>query len=249
MQTINLSQEDHLDMQPPAIALASVALLLLAVAAGALAAVLVLPQWLPALGASLFAPDAKAYWLLARSSGFAAYGLLWLSMALGLMITNKLARLWPGGPVAYEVHQYASILGLAAALFHALILLGDVYINYTLADVLVPFASDSYRPLWVAMGQVSWYLFALVGLSFYVRRFIGRNAWRLLHGASFAVFVLALAHGLCTGSDSNSWWAASIYWASGGSLLFLTIYRVLVRRRPSPPRAPQHPAPRSTPQT
>lgn len=227
----------NLDELPPAMDLHTVIVLMLAMAAGALAAVVVLPAWLPSLGMSLFAPEAKAYWFIARSSGFVAYGLLWLSMALGLMITNKMARLWPGGPIAYDVHQYASLLGIAAALFHALILLGDAYINYSLIDVLVPFASDGYRPLWVGIGQVSFYLFALVGLSFYVRRFIGRQAWRILHFLSFAVFALALAHGLWSGSDTDTWWALSIYWASGSSLLFLTIYRVLVSRlQPTTPR-------------
>ena len=40
-------------------------------------------------------------------------------MALGLGITNKMARLWPGAPAAFALHEYVSLLGLAFAVFHA----------------------------------------------------------------------------------------------------------------------------------
>ena len=125
---------------PPAMALHTLLLVLLASAAGALAAAVVLPSWLPHLSESLLGPEPKAYWYLARASAFVAYGLLWLSMILGLTMTNKLARVWPGGPVAFDLHQHASLLGLAFALFHALVLLGDRYIGYTLPQLLMPFA-------------------------------------------------------------------------------------------------------------
>jgi DMSO/TMAO reductase YedYZ heme-binding membrane subunit len=59
---------------------------------------------------------------------------------------------------------------------------------------------------------------------------MGRRAWRLVHALSFVVFALALAHGVMSGSDSDAVWARAIYWASGGSVLFLTIYRVLAAR-------------------
>ena len=35
--------------------------------------------------------EPKAYWYLSRSSAIVAYILLWISMVLGLAITNKLA--------------------------------------------------------------------------------------------------------------------------------------------------------------
>lgn len=212
----------------PAIALQNVIAMLLAVTGGVSAATVVLPAWLPGLSDSLLGPEPKAFWYLSRASAFVAFGLLWLSMALGLLLTNRLARVWPGGPTAFEPHQHASLLGLAAAPFHALILLGDRYSNYTLSQILVPFSSASYQPLWVGLGQVGLYLMAIVGLSLYVRQQIGRGAWRLIHFLSFATYGLALLHGLQSGTDSAAPWAQAIYWGSGVSLLFLMVYRVLV---------------------
>jgi predicted ferric reductase len=149
---------------------------------------------------------------------------------VGLGITNKLARLWPGAPAAFDLHQHLSLLGLAFALFHAVVLLGDRYMSYDLAQLLVPFGSTGYRQVWVGLGQIGFYLLVVVGLSFYFRKRIGNRWWRAIHFASFAVFALALVHGVMSGTDSGTIWAAGIYWLSAGSLLFLTVYRVLGKR-------------------
>jgi predicted ferric reductase len=223
-----ISTPDELDSLPPAMAFQSLLIMLLAVAVGAFAAAVVLPNWLPGLSTSLLGEAPKAYWYLSRMSAMAAFGLLWFSMATGLIITNKIARVWPGGPTAFDLHQYSSLLGLAFGLFHALILIGDKYINYTLAQIIIPFNSVDYKPIWVGLGQVSFYLLAIVALSFYVRKRLGHKTWRLIHYISFAVFILSLLHGVFSGTDSPADWARTFYWAGGVSLVFLTVYRILV---------------------
>ena len=236
---------DGFEDLPPATAPRTVLALLLASLGGVLVALLLLPRWLPDLSASLSGPQAHGYWFLARASAWVAFGLLWLSLVMGLLITNRLARLWPGGPTAFDLHQHASLLALAFALFHALILLGDRYISYSPATLLLPFASHDYRPISVGLGQLGFYALALVGLSFYVRGLIGRRLWRAIHFLSFAVFVLVLAHGLGSGTDSGAVWARGVYWASGASVLFLTWFRVLVSRsgRAAPPASQGAPSP------
>ncbi len=219
-----------LDNLPPAMPLHTLIVMLLAVTLGAFAAAIVLPNWLPGLSQSLLGSEPKAYWYLSRASAMVAYGLLWLSMAFGLIITNRLARLWPGGPIAFDLHQFASLMGLAFALFHALILMGDKYINYDLAQVLVPFNSAGYKPVWVGLGQIGFYLLAIVGLSFYVRKRLGNRAWRLIHYLSFLTFALALLHGIFAGTDNTVLAIRVFYWVTGASLLFLLVYRVLITK-------------------
>jgi predicted ferric reductase len=206
-------------------------LLFLSVVMGVFMAVVLLPSWVPGLADSVTGESPKAFWYLSRGSAMVAFGMLWFSMALGVMISNKMARLWPGGPVAFDVHQYASLLGLAFALFHALILIGDRYIAYTMLQILVPFASVNFKPTWVALGQISIYLWALVNISFYIRNRIGGRSWRAVHFLSYAGFLLALIHGVTSGTDSVSTWAVAMYWFAGVSLLFLTFYRVLENPR------------------
>src|SRR5512141_3047800 len=215
------STNDELDQLPPAMPFHTLILMLLAVAFGAFAAAVVLPNWLPGLSQSLLGTEPKAYWYLSRASAMVAYALLWASMASGLIITNKLARIWPGGPTAFDLHQFTSLMGLAFALFHALILMGDKYINYTLAQVLVPFNSTGYKPVWVGLGQIGFYLLAIVGLSFYVRKRLGHRTWRLIHFLSFLMFALALAHGIFAGTDTTVEAVRVFYWGTGAGLVFL----------------------------
>lgn len=213
-------------------------LVLVAAGSGAAAAALLLPTILPTLVGSLSGSEPKAAWYLARAAGLIAYLLVWQATVLGLLITNRFARFWPGGPVAFEVHQHASLLGTGFTLFHALVLLGDRYIGYQLWQIALPWAGD-YRPLWVGLGQIGFYLMLLVGFSFYVKSRIGLRVWRAIHWLSFGVFGLALLHGLLSGSDSSVAGVQALYWLSGGSVLFLTIYRTLSllmqKRQPTAP--------------
>src|SRR5437762_8955889 len=75
---------------------ASAWLLVVGAFAGAALALITIPAWLPVLGASLVGADAKVFWYLSRASAFTAFVLLWVSMATGLIISNKMARVWPG---------------------------------------------------------------------------------------------------------------------------------------------------------
>jgi len=202
-------------------------MILIAMILGLLAATLLLPTWLPNLATSLAGTDPKVFWYLSRATAFVSLTILWLSMALGLGITNKMARLWPGAPAAFAIHEYVSLLGLAFAVFHAFILLGDRYINFTVAQVLTPFSTLNYRPTWTGIGQLALYLWLIVTLSFYVRSRIGQKTWRSLHYLSFALYIMGLAHGLFAGTDSTANWAHWYYWISAGSLLFLLIHRIV----------------------
>jgi len=194
---------------------------------GLLIAVILLPIWMPNMAFSISGQYPKAFWYLARATAFVSLSLLWLSMALGLGITNKMARLWPGAPATFAIHEYVSLLGMAFAVFHALVLLGDHYINFTFAQMLVPFATVDYRPFWVGIGQLGLYLWVIVVMSFYVRPIIGQKTWRALHYASFALYLMGMFHGLFSGTDSAASWAVNYYWFSAGSLLFLLFVRIV----------------------
>lgn len=202
-------------------------LIVLAMAIGLLAAILLLPAWLPDMATSMTGESPKVYWYLSRATAFVSLSILWVSMALGLGLSNRLARLWPGAPAAFAIHEYVSLLGLAFALFHALILLGDRYIHFTIAQIFLPFSTVEYRPTWVGIGQIGFYVWLIVTLSFYIRSRIGQKTWRAIHYLSFAMYMMGLIHGLFSGTDTASNWAGFYYWISGGSLLFLFIYRII----------------------
>ena len=199
---------------------------LLGLVGGAVMVMILAPQWAAAWLASALGPTPRVYWYLSRAAGLVAYLLVWLSVVLGLLMTNRLARVWPGGPTINDLHQFTSLLSLALAAVHVLVLLGDRYIGYSLAQLLVPFASGEYRPLWVGLGQVALYLTLPVTFSFYVRRFIGYRAWRLIHYGSFGVYVLVTLHSLTAGTDTLQPAALALYGLTGLTIAALTVYRI-----------------------
>ncbi len=207
----------------------SLFLFLMAAAIGVAVSAILLPAWLPGLANSVIAGN--VYWYLSRATAILAYVMLWLTMAWGLLMTGRIAQSWPGARIANEVHKFVSLFGLALGGFHGLLLLGDKYLNLPLREVLTPFAVAGYRPTWVGFGQISFYLWGIVILSFYLRKVIGGKGWRLVHFVSFATFFSILIHGILSGSDTGTPWMTTIYWITGGSIVFLTIYRILFARQ------------------
>ena len=191
-------------------------------------ALLILPV-LPGLVANFvysFSGEApKIYWYLSRASGIVSFTILWVSMALGLGITNKMARQWPGAPSAFAIHQYTSLLGLAFAIYHGLVLMGDHFVDFSLPRLLLPF-SIAYETFWVGLGQVCFYLWLLVVVSFYIRQRIGQKTWRMIHYANFVIYIMAFLHGVRSGTDHDVQWIAWYFWLSGASLVLLLVYRI-----------------------
>ncbi|MDO9120760.1 MAG: ferric reductase-like transmembrane domain-containing protein [Anaerolineaceae bacterium] len=224
----NNSQSINIDDVEPSVNLGGFAFIMLAAFLGAMTAAFFLPNWQPSLTQSVSGADPKAFWYLSRGSAFSAYFLLWFSMLLGTGITNKLSVLWPGLPPTIELHQFTSIIGLAFGLFHGMILLGDHYINFSLAQVLLPFATSGYKPVAVGLGQVGFYTMLIITISFYMRKKIGPKTWRSIHFVSFVTYILVLIHGLLAGTDTSAIGAQLFYLITGGLLFFMILYRILV---------------------
>ncbi|MFN8470649.1 MAG: ferric reductase-like transmembrane domain-containing protein [Anaerolineae bacterium] len=215
-------------------------LALVIVVMGAAAALVALPMLAPTLAETLVGDAPKGYWYLSRGAALVAYTLLWLSVVFGLSMTSKVSRAWPGGPTIFELHQFTSLWALAYAVFHAVILLGDRYMAYTPLQLALPFGSVNYAQFAVGLGQLALYIMLPVTFTFYVRQRIGQRAWRLVHYASFAVYLLATAHGLQAGTDSRAVPVLAMYALSAVTVLFLTTYRVLMIFTVRNPRPAKH---------
>lgn len=198
-----------------------------AAATGLALSAVILPIILPGLAYSVLGTDVKVFWYLSRATAIVSFGFLWLSMVLGLLITSKTARYFPGAFTANDLHQFLSLAGLTAGLTHGLLLMGDQYFKLDFIHLVLPFSINQYKPLWVGIGQVGFYLWAIVVISFYIRKQLGYKTWRALHFIGFLAFITALAHGIISGTDTGTLGMTITYWVSGASVLFLTLYRIL----------------------
>lgn len=168
------------------------------------------------------------FWYLSRAAGFTAYIVLFCSVALGMLITTKVAQRTRKQQLAFDMHRFLSILAVALALFHVFILLGDQYFKFSLSQLWVPFASP-YKAAAVAAGVVSMYALLLVTASFWVRKFIGYRTWRALHFITFAMYAGVTLHGITAGTDTTQPWARDLYITTGLTVLGLLAYRLQYR--------------------
>jgi methionine sulfoxide reductase heme-binding subunit len=177
------------------------------------------------------------FWLLARSSGLTAYGLLTASVLAGLVLKARPfgRALKPASTV--DVHRFLALLALGMLVVHGATLMLDRTLRMPFAGLLVPGASP-YRTAAVATGVVAAELMALIYMSFALRRRIGARNWRRLHWATYLVFILATVHGFASGTDSTQPWARDLYLGAVGAVAFATAWRALGRpTRPAPERS------------
>ncbi len=225
MKSSNLSSSPEGTIRKP-----TIFIFLIAGSLGIALSALVLPLILPGVVQSITGSDIKAFWYVSRGLAIMSYLLIWLSVVWGLLMTTRLSRIWPGPVTTADLHKFISILGLSLATLHGLILMGDKYMNMSLAQVFIPFSVQSYRPGWIGLGQIAMYLLALIVVSFYFRQAIGQKLWRLIHYLSFFTFFAVLIHGLAAGSDTMTPGMFFVYYLTGTVVLFLTFYRVFTAR-------------------
>lgn len=203
--------------------------LLLALITGTATGWVTIPVLAPLLGGASSELGQEAYAHISRASAFSAYVLIWISMLAGLSITSKSARKWRGMSWSFGLHRYTSLLGLGFAVTHALVMLSDKYMNYSLSQVLAPFTAPGAKAHWTGVGQVAIYMFAAIALSFYARNRLGVRTWRLVHALSFALFLATLMHGAQSGGQGRLWEEA-LYWVSATSVALGAIYRVVAAK-------------------
>lgn len=172
------------------------------------------------------ADQAPAFWFVSRASAIVGFVLLWLSTAWGVSLSSKGVAGIVSAPLAFALHNITSWLALGFGAVHALSLLGDQVVPFTIAGVLVPFGS-SYQPLLTGLGTLSLWIGLLVSATFYWRRQIGYGAWRVIHMLSYLMFVAVVVHSVLLGTDSSSILMQVVYIVAGSSVLFLTLFRIL----------------------
>lgn len=164
-------------------------------------------------------------WVFERLFAFLAYLAMTGSVVYGLLLSTKILDAIAHRPITFTLHQDLASIGLGLAAVHGMLLGLDKTVPFTLAQIAVP-GMAPHAPIWVAAGQVAFYLMAVVVGSFYVRRQIGQRAWRTLHYVTFLVFLGATLHGVLAGTDSGTPWAWWTYVGSMVVVVFLLVYRI-----------------------
>ena len=191
----------------------------------------------------LFAADSvQLWWYVTRAAGIIAYLLLCLSMVWGLGVASKIFDTLLDRPFTFDFHEFISLLALGFTLLHITVLALDHYLPYSLLQILVPFLSP-YRPLWVGIGVIGFYISLLVTVTYYLRSRIGPSTFRAIHTLSLLGYVGVTLHGLFAGTDAALPAMQLVYAGTSLVVVFLTSYWLLTvaHRKLATKMAPEKP--------
>ena len=169
----------------------------------------------------------NATWYVARGGGLTAFALLTVSVAIGLLLSGRAKIDWPRFAIT-EVHRFVGLLAGAFIAVHGLMLLLDGYFHFTLWNLVVP-GTAPYRPLATAVGVLAAELLVALALTNHYRTRLSYRFWRRAHYLSFAIWLLALVHGVTAGTDSNTAWALLLYAIASATVGGLAAWRALQR--------------------
>jgi len=169
-------------------------------------------------------------WYITRAAGWVAYFLLWFSMVWGLAIPTKFFERVLSPTFAVDFHEYISLLSIGFIILHVSVLMFDQYLPFSLIQILVPFLS-SYRPVWVGLGVLGFYLTLLVTITFYLRKKIGQKRFKAIHTLSLIAYLGVVIHAFFAGSDSSIGAVQLIYLSTFMIVVFLTSYWLIRGRQ------------------
>ena len=142
------------------------------------------------------------WWYVARAGGLVAWGLVVASCAWGLLHALRSFGRRPSPSWMLSTHRYLSTLAIVFVGVHVVAILADSYVQFSLADVLVPMVS-SWHPVAVAWGVVGMYLLVAVEVTSLVRARLSPKVWRGVHLLSYVLLGLVTIHLLTAGTDAD----------------------------------------------
>jgi methionine sulfoxide reductase heme-binding subunit len=158
------------------------------------------------MNAEILGLDGPLLWYLNRSTGVVTIVLLTLTTVLGVLAIGGR----PAGRVPRFVtqafHRNVALLSVLLLIMHLVTAVLDTFVEIRWWEMFIPFVG-SYEPLWVGFGALATDLMIVVVLTSLVRTRMQHNLWRGIHVSAYALWGLAIGHGIGVGTDmtENMW--------------------------------------------
>lgn len=167
--------------------------------------------------------DTPWAWYVSRASGLVGFTLLYISIFLGLTLRVPFLRKIFSPLYALQGHRFISVQALLLVFVHGIVLVFDKFINFSLAEVFVPFASH-YQPGLVALGILGFYLMLILVVTSYGRKFISPGIWRAVHFTNIILYLVVIFHAYYLGTDMQNPIIRNIFvWANVLLILIMLI--------------------------
>jgi sulfoxide reductase heme-binding subunit YedZ len=152
-------------------------------------------------------------WEVSRASAFIAYGCYTIALVWGIALTAR--SFSPPVAPQFDYHRFVSVVGLLALATHVGTLLADRAAHTEVSTLYGVGASWPVRA-----GVAAFWLTIAIPLSFRLkqRKWLSQRFWRRFHYLGYAVWALALTHGLWVGTDTGSRYALTAYALSAAAV-------------------------------
>jgi sulfoxide reductase heme-binding subunit YedZ len=171
--------------------------------------------------------SSQAVWYLTRGTGTVALILLTSVTVLGIVNAVRWSPASTPRFVVQRVHRNVSLLSVVFIVIHVATAVIDGFAPIRWIDAVVPFGS-AYRPIWLGLGAVAFDLMISVAVTSLIRARLGYRVWRAVHWTSYALWGVAVFHGLGIGSDSTQLWMLALVVVSVGAVVAAMVWRVAV---------------------
>lgn len=141
-------------------------------------------------------------WFVSRATGAVSIVLLTVVIVLGATTAGRRRPQGDQATVVMALHRWLGLSMVAFLGLHIVTAVVETYVSIGWLSVLVPFTSG-YEPLWVGLGTLAMDVLVAVALTSFLRHRIPERAWRAVHLASYALWPLALVHGIAMGTSDQ----------------------------------------------
>jgi sulfoxide reductase heme-binding subunit YedZ len=159
-------------------------------------------------------------WDVTRASAFVAFGAYTLSIAWGIVMASRSFR--PPVKPQFDFHRFLASLACVALCVHVATVLVS-HANHVRWPALVyvhaaPAAVAGVTATWLA-------LFLPLSFRLKAHKLLATRSWRRAHYLGYAVWGLALLHGLGAGTDTRARAALTLYGSCAGIVVAALVWR------------------------
>jgi predicted ferric reductase len=164
-------------------------------------------------------------WYLSRATGIVSIVALTATFCLGMLTSGRRSRRGINATVVMGLHRNLSLLMVVFLSVHVLTAIVETYVSIDLISLVVPFTAG-YEPVWVGLGTLAFDVLVAVMVSSALRHRMSERLWRVVHLFAYALWPLALVHGLAMGTPSM-WGLRATTIACGGVGAGAVVWRLM----------------------
>lgn len=183
----------------------------------------------------LAAPGVPVLWWADRALGMLAYVALWLSTLFGVLVGSRGAGGLLDRATVIQLHSRWALVALAATGLHVLTVVGDPYSGISPLAVFVPGVAQKLT-IPVTLGTLALFGLTSLAVATFLADRIPKTVWRAIHATAFGTYLLALAHGVFAGSETQVPAVRALYLGTAAMLVAAFVQRVLLSLRPATPK-------------